>query len=64
METLAMVNHGNMRWTARRKSEVVIDLYKGVYTLADFCRKHDLKQSEVQKWMDTFESSGLRGFKD
>lgn len=63
MEALAMVDMSVMRWTAKKKVEVVKDLYKGVYTLADFCRKHGLKQSDVSKWMETFEQGGLRGLK-
>ena len=36
------------RWTGKRKAEAVVDILKGRVTLVDFCRAHDLKQSEVE----------------
>jgi len=51
------------RWTARRKVEVLLELIKGEAKLVDVCREHDLKQSEVEGWMDTFLKSGERGLK-
>ena len=51
------------RWTARRKSELVIALVKGERKIVDVCREHDLRQSEVETWMQTFLESGERGLK-
>jgi transposase-like protein len=51
------------RWTARRKVELLLQLIKGEAKLVDVCREHDLKQSEVEAWMDTFLKSGERGLK-
>ena len=51
------------RWTARRKVELLLQLIKGDAKLVDVCREHDLKQSEVEGWMDTFLTSGERGLK-
>jgi transposase-like protein len=51
------------RWTARRKAELLLQLIKGEAKLVDVCREHDLKQSEVEGWMDTFLKSGERGLK-
>jgi transposase-like protein len=51
------------RWTARRKVELLLQLIKGEAKLVDVCREHDLKQSEVEGWMDTFLKSGERGLK-
>lgn len=51
------------RWTAKRKVELLLQLIKGEATLVDVCRQHDLKQSEVEGWMDTFLKSGERGLK-
>ena len=48
-------------WTGKRKAEAVLDMLKGKVTLIDFCRKHDLKQSDVQSWIDDFVSSGTKG---
>ena len=49
------------RWTAKRKAEVVLEIIKGKVTLVDFCRANDLKQSEVERWMEEFIRSGTRG---
>lgn len=51
------------RWTARRKVELLLQLIKGDAKLVDVCREHDLKQSEVEGWMETFLKSGERGLK-
>ena len=51
------------RWTAKRKSELILELIKGTKNLVDVCREHDLKQSEVDLWVETFLKSGERGLK-
>lgn len=51
------------RWTARRKSELVMQLVKGERKLVDACREHDLKQSEVENWVETFLRGGERSLK-
>ena len=51
------------RWTARRKVELLLQLIRGEKKLVDVCREHDLKQSEVEGWMDTFVKAGERGLK-
>jgi transposase-like protein len=51
------------RWTAKRKVEVLLQLIKGEQTLVDVCRAHDLQQSEVETWMETFLQAGERGLK-
>ena len=53
----------NQRWTGKRKAEAVLDLIKGKVTLVDLCRANDLKQSDVEKWMDEFVKSGTQGLK-
>ena len=49
------------RWTAKRKVELLLQLIKGETKLVDVCREHDLKQSEVEGWMETFLKAGERG---
>ena len=62
-----MAEHGVLkvmdgkRWTAKKKSEVVLEIIKGRLTLIDFCRANDLKQSEVQQWIDDFVKFGAKG---
>jgi transposase-like protein len=51
------------RWTARRKVELLMQLIKGEVKLVDACREHDLKQSDVESWMETFLKAGERGLK-
>ena len=36
----------------QRKVELLLQLIKGEAKLVDVCREHDLKQSEVESWMD------------
>jgi transposase-like protein len=51
------------RWTAKRKVELLLQLIRGERKLVDVCREHDLKQSEVDGWMDTFVKGGERSLK-
>ena len=51
------------RWTAKRKVELLLQLIRGEKKLADVCREHDLTQSEVETWMDTFVKGGERSLK-
>ena len=51
------------RWTARRKVELLVQLIKGEVKLVDVCREHDLKQSDVESWMDMFLKGGERSLK-
>jgi|SRR5262245_54536222 len=53
----------SQRWTAKRKVELLLQLIRGERKLVDVCREHDLKQSEVEGWMDTFVKAGERGLK-
>ena len=45
------------------KVELLLQLIRGETKLVDACREHDLKQSEVESWMETFLKSGERGLK-
>jgi transposase-like protein len=51
------------RWTAKRKVELLLQLIRGEVKLVDVCREHDLKQSEVEGWMEIFVKAGERGLK-
>ncbi len=44
------------RWSAARKVELLLSLIKGERKLVDVCRGHDLKQSEVESWMETLKA--------
>jgi transposase-like protein len=46
------------RWTAKRKSAVVLEIIKGLTTPAEVSRKHGLTVSEVEEWVETFMKGG------
>ncbi len=51
------------RWTARRKADLVLEIIKGQKTIVDAAREYDLKQSEIQKWIETFLEYGRQGLR-
>jgi len=51
------------RWSAKRKVELLLALIKGEKKLVDVCREYDLKQSDVEGWMESFLKAGERGLK-
>jgi transposase-like protein len=51
------------RWTAGKKTELVVSILKQEKTLVDACRENDLKQSEVKKWIDQFLEGGRPNLK-
>ena len=40
------------RWTARRKSALVIEILQGETTVAEASRSHDLTPTEIESWVD------------
>ena len=40
------------RWTARRKSALVLEIIRGKTTVAEASRQYDLQPSEVEEWID------------
>ena len=40
------------RWTARRKSALVMEVLQGKRTLAEASRSYDLPPSEIETWID------------
>ena len=40
------------RWTARRKSALVLEIIQGKTTVAEACRQYDLPPSEIEDWVD------------
>jgi transposase-like protein len=51
------------RWTARRKVDLVLEIIKGQNSIVDAAREYDLKQSEIQKWMQAFLEYGGQGMR-
>jgi transposase-like protein len=42
------------RWTAKRRTALVLSLLKGETTAAEAARRHGLKVAEVEDWRDRF----------
>lgn len=40
------------RWTAKRKSALVIEIIQGKTTVAEASRSYDLAPSEIENWVD------------
>lgn len=40
------------RWTATRKTAVMMDIFRCKTTVAELARQHDLTVSDVESWMD------------
>src|SRR5699024_12722883 len=44
------------RWTAKRKSALVLDIIQGKTTVAQASRAYDLSPSEVESWVENGKS--------
>ncbi|MDH3534537.1 MAG: transposase [Gammaproteobacteria bacterium] len=44
------------RWTAKRKAELIKQIYRGQTTVPEAAREHDLTQAEIERWMSDAES--------
>ncbi|MEC9398224.1 MAG: integrase core domain-containing protein [Myxococcota bacterium] len=51
------------RWTAKRRTALVLELLRGETTVHGAARKHGLKPSEIQHWQETFLAAGENGLK-
>lgn len=51
------------RWTARRKSAVVMGIIKGKTSASEVARSHDLTVGEIEQWMDDFISMGTEALR-
>jgi len=52
--------HGIKRWTAKRKTQLVLRILKDETTVAEAARRYDLKPSEIQSWVD----EGIKGMEN
>ena len=48
----AMMEGAIKRWTARRKSALVMEILQGKTTVAEASRQFDLTPSEIEDWID------------
>ena len=51
------------RWTAKRKTDLILQILRQTTTVIDVARQHDLTPSEVQEWVDIFLKAGEQGLK-
>ena len=59
-----VVTHPSIeRWSSKRKTELVLEIIKGHKTIVDAAREHDLKQSVIEGWIETFLEYGRQGLK-
>ena len=40
------------RWTAKRKSELVMQIFAGQITVAEASRRYDLLQRDIEQWLE------------
>ena len=55
-----LMNEEIKRWTARRKTALVLEIIQGKTTVAEASRAHDLPPSEIEGWVD----EGKRGMEN
>ena len=44
------------RWTAKRKAELIKQIYRGQTTVPEAAREYDLTQAEIESWLDDAEA--------
>jgi len=44
------------RWTAKRKSALVLEIIQGKITLSEASRLHDITPAEIESWVDQAKS--------
>lgn len=49
------------KWTVEEKLEIVLEGLKGVKSVAEICREHQISQSQYYRWRDKFLEGGKRG---
>ena len=47
-----MMDDGIKRWTAKRKTALVVKIIRGKTTVADASRAYDISPSEIEGWVD------------
>ena len=48
----SQMNEENKRWSAKRKSALVLDIIQGKTTVAEASRQFDLSPSELESWVE------------
>ena len=48
----SQMSNENKRWSAKRKSALVLEIIQGKTTIAEASRQFDLTPSELESWVD------------
>ena len=48
----SQMNEENKRWSAKRKSALVLEIIQGKTTVAEASRQFDLSPSELENWVE------------
>ena len=48
----SQINEENKRWSAKRKSALVLEIIQGKTTVAEASRQFDLTPSELESWVE------------
>jgi transposase-like protein len=51
------------RWTAQRKSAIILEVLKGQVSVPEAARKYGFTQGEYRKWADEFMRGGIDALK-
>lgn len=51
-----MQEPGIKRWTAKRKPELIKQIYRGQTTIPEAAREYNLTQADIELWMDDAEA--------
>ena len=60
---LAVTSGAPMRWTYRRKAELVDGLRAGTLTAAELQRRHGVSAEELTAWIRAYDADGPRGLR-
>ena len=52
-----------MRWTARRKAEVIITIRNGEISLEEAKSRYGVSDDEIAAWMRDYDAHGERGLR-
>src|SRR5271170_824242 len=52
-----------MRWTSKRKAEVVVAVRAGTVSAEELERQHGISAEELAEWMRAYDAHGVRGLK-
>jgi len=52
-----------IRWTPRRKAEVVLAINGGILTAEEACRRYRVSAEELSSWRRSYRGEGVKGLR-